>query len=209
MLFGALVALTAFTSCSESSEDAMVEYADWQDKNETYFDGVYARAKSAVESGDSKWKILTKWSVNEEVAAVTDHVVVEVLETGSGSESPLFTDKVFAYYLGRLIPSASYSEGFVFDKSFQGEALNTDLSSASYFQVSTLTDGFSTALQQMHVGDYWRVYVPYQLGYGVLGQGSIPGYSTLVFDIRLHSFYHAGSTDPEWTAKPFVTSAEE
>jgi FKBP-type peptidyl-prolyl cis-trans isomerase FklB len=53
-----------------------------------------------------------------------------------------------------------------------------------------VVDGFSTALQNMHRGDYWRVIVPYQLGYNKESKTGIPAYSTLVFDIWLVDFWH-------------------
>jgi peptidylprolyl isomerase/FKBP-type peptidyl-prolyl cis-trans isomerase FklB len=48
-----------------------------------------------------------------------------------------------------------------------------------------LIDGFSTALQHMEVGDKWEVWIPWQLGYGAIGQREIKAYSTLVFEIEL------------------------
>ena len=54
---------------------------------------------------------------------------------------------------------------------------------------NSLIDGFATALQQMRRGDRWMVYRPYQLGYGASGSGEIPGYSTLIFDLRLVDFW--------------------
>jgi FKBP-type peptidyl-prolyl cis-trans isomerase len=37
----------------------------------------------------------------------------------------------------------------------------------------------------MHVGDHWIVYIPQEVGYGSRGNGSIPGYSTLIFEMEL------------------------
>jgi FKBP-type peptidyl-prolyl cis-trans isomerase FklB len=37
----------------------------------------------------------------------------------------------------------------------------------------------------MKVGDIWEIWVPWELGYGSSGSGSIPGYTTLVFEIEL------------------------
>jgi len=62
--------------------------------------------------------------------------------------------------------------------------------------VSGVVDGFTTALQHMRKGDRWKVYIPYQLGYGESANSSIPGYSTLVFDITLNNFWHVGETVP-------------
>ena len=61
-------------------------------------------------------------------------------------------------------------------------------------------DGLSTALQQMHIGDRWIVYVPYQYGYGSVNNSSpiVPAYSTLVFDVTLVAIYHSGDRIPKW-----------
>ena len=45
------------------------------------------------------------------------------------------------------------------------------------------------------------MYIPYQLGYGNADNGSIPAYSTLVFDITLVSYYRAGVDVPESKAR--------
>ena len=49
--------------------------------------------------------------------------------------------------------------------------------------------GFATALLNMRRGDHYRVYIPYQLGYGSSDNSSIPGGSTLIFDLRLVDFW--------------------
>ena len=51
--------------------------------------------------------------------------------------------------------------------------------------IRTRTDGLATALQNMHLGDHWTVYVPYQLGYGSADKGNIPPYSILIYDVTL------------------------
>jgi FKBP-type peptidyl-prolyl cis-trans isomerase FklB len=66
-------------------------------------------------------------------------------------------------------------------------------------KVANTIDGFSTALQHMSVGDYWRVYIPWELGYGTSGSGStIPGYSVLVFDLALIDTSPAGQVMKPW-----------
>ena len=57
----------------------------------------------------------------------------------------------------------------------------------------SLVDGFTTALMSMHRGDHWTVYIPHQLGYGTSASGTVPAYSTLIFDLRLVDFSHPGT----------------
>ena len=45
----------------------------------------------------------------------------------------------------------------------------------------------------MHRGDHWTVYIPHQLGYGTSASGTVPAYSTLIFDLRLVDFSHPGT----------------
>ena len=46
--------------------------------------------------------------------------------------------------------------------------------------------GWVEALQLMSEGDKWKLYIPYNLGYGEHGAGAaIPPYSTLVFEVEL------------------------
>ena len=44
---------------------------------------------------------------------------------------------------------------------------------------------FDSAIQQMHIGDKWELYIPAEMGYGKFSQPGIPGGSTLIFEIEL------------------------
>lgn len=91
----------------------------------------------------------------------------------AGGKKPLLTDKVKTHYHGTLI------DGKVFDSSVQrGQPLE--------FQLDNVMKGWQEALQLMSVGDKWKLYIPYQLGYGERGTGgSIPPYATLIFEVEL------------------------
>ena len=195
------IALMAFVlaSCSETEGDDG-EFDDWQNRNETYFSKVYADAQQRISAGDTSWKILRKWSLPADNAGfqakATDHIVVHVISAGtSTSGSPLYNDSVRVNYVGRLIPSKSYSSGFVFSRSYLG-AYNAETAQPVTLGVNRVDDGRATALQQMRIGDRWEVYVPYALGYGTGTSGSVPAYSTLIFDMSLAGFYHPGAAVP-------------
>lgn len=189
----AMVLSSALVSCSESNEED-TEFSDWQTRNEQYFDQKYSEVKALVDAGNTEWKILRKWSYEGNVATHSyDHILVNVLKEGNGAGCPLSTDTVDVHYSGRLIPSESYSDGYVFDQSWTGE-FNEETAKPSTFAVTgTVVDGFSTLLQYMHIGDKWRVYIPYQLAYGKKVQGSVPAYSTLIFDVELVHYRHANN----------------
>lgn len=199
-MFALLFMALGIVSCTEV-DDTEEEFVDWQKTNETYFNTLYNTVTESIKNGDTTWKAIKCYSMPEDGPGYTsspkDYILVKVLEEGTGAGCPLFTDSVQCHYLGRLLPSTSYSEGYVFDKSYYG-TFDATTAKPSKFQVSGLVDGFSTALQNMHVGDNWRVYIPYQLGYGEKGSKSIPGYSTLVFDITLVRYSRAGVVMPTY-----------
>jgi FKBP-type peptidyl-prolyl cis-trans isomerase FklB len=45
--------------------------------------------------------------------------------------------------------------------------------------------GWTEALQKMHVGDEWILYVPPALGYGERASPKIPANSVLIFRLKL------------------------
>ncbi len=180
--------LPFLTSCSEADETEE-EYANWEQKNNEAFMKVYNQASS---SADGQWRAIrcyTKADSHDGTDKPYDYIVVEVMETGDGTLSPCLTDTVAIHYLGRLLPSASYAKGFVFDSSYDGEYNKATSHPYDLATPGDFNKGFSTALQHMHIGDYWRVYIPYQLGYGESGGTIIPGYSMLIFDLRLQDFW--------------------
>ena len=190
--------LPLFASCSDESETEG-EFDNWQQKNEVFF--------NQVVSNPNYKKILTytKDATNPSVTDA-DYIYVDVLEEGSGTETPLFTDSVFYTYRGRLMPSKSYADGYVFDQSFLGDfdwttsgMLKACVSWNTYSTGTSLwTEGFCTALQNMKKGAHWLVYIPYQLGYGETASSSIPGYSMLVFEMAIADIWHPGETRPEF-----------
>ena len=66
------------------------------------------------------------------------------------------------------------------------------------FGVSGTIAGFGTALQYMHCGDRWMVYIPETLGYGSTAQNKIPAYSTIMFDVTLVDYFYPGEGIPDW-----------
>ena len=172
------------SSCSEDSDEED-EYANWQERNESTI--------SAWAANNAYTKILTYTKTEGVTPSLQngDYIYVEKLESGSGTESPIYTDTVRVAYRGRFIPTQSYPEGYVFDQSFLN-SFSWQKSGVADFVCSGVVDGFATALMNMHVGDYWRVHIPYQLGYGATSSTSVKSYSDLVFEIALYDFWHPG-----------------
>lgn len=177
------------TSCSESEGDEE-EFANWQVRNE---------AATAQWAANSAYRKIITYSKNAGVTGnAGDYIYVEVLETGTGTESPLFTDTCRVAYRGSLIPSSSYADGYVFDQSYKGEF---NWQTISTKDGASWIDGFATALMNMHVGDRWRVRIPYELAYGSSSSTSYPSYSNMIFDVALIDFWHPGDSRPAFKAR--------
>lgn len=208
-LGGMMLSAGLFTSCTEN-DDTVEEYANWQSKNETYWDNLYTTTQQKIKSGDTSWKIILNYTFQNQKqttgSALTyrpeNYIIAHVEQAGTGTTSPLYSDSVSMHYMGRLIPSTTYTAGLIFDKSWSSNTFNaaTSRPNHSYIGLSydskgkpiSLVDGFTTALMSMHRGDHWTVYIPYQLGYGEKSSGVVPAYSTLIFDLRLNDFSHPG-----------------
>ena len=187
-------------SCSESS-DEVEEFADWQNANQTKWNSIYSQAQQRVAAGDTSWKIIKNWSLESSLqSANTSYIVVHVLKEGTGSGCPMYTDSVRVHYKGRLIESTSYPNGYEFDSTW-GKSSSTATAAPAQLLVSGMVDGFTTALQNMHIGDEWEVYIPWTLGYGTTAHNGIPAYSILIFDMQLVSYYRPGSVIPAVQAK--------
>jgi len=190
------------SSCSDETETEG-EFDNWQQKNEAMID--------QWATNSAYRKILT-YTKNDDTPGLTnsDYIYVEVLEQGSGTESPLYTDTVRLAYRGRLLPSVSYPEGYVFDETFSGDfdwktvgVYTNSTTGVDRATAGSWMEGFTTALQNMHKGDYWRVYIPYDLMYGSASSTSYPAYSNMIFDIALVDVWHPGETRPVFKSRSF------
>lgn len=99
-------------------------------------------------------------------------VCYKVLKRGNpDGPRPNRSSVVVVNYTGKLI------NGKTFDSSRGG--------TAPAFRLRDLIPGWIIALQQMHPGDRWEIYIPAEQGYGRRSIPGIPGGSTLIFDIQL------------------------
>ena len=199
----------AVTACS-SDETTDPVYENWAARNSAAFSDTLSMARTAIaqakaQYGDA-WTEHTPWRVFGNYTLGTggkptanDSLVVRVVNSQlSAAEAlkaprPLYTDTVRVAYMGRLMPTSADSAGKVFDYSgpskLESDVFNPTLGTASKFAVSNLVVGFTTALQQMHVGDRWRIFIPAKSGYGNAAQTSIPAGSMLIFDLQLQQFW--------------------
>ncbi len=122
-------------------------------------------------------------------------ILYKVLKKGEGTEQIYYTSQVECYYKGCFIADENgnyiqnrdsvLSQGEVFDSRLR----ENDDDPFLFTVGSDVVDGRSTALQHMHEGDIWEVWIPYSLGYGVNGNvdgtDTIKPYTTLVFQIEV------------------------
>lgn len=147
--------------------------------DESQFDGhsagEYIRATlDKIKYGDTKEqgeKFLEENKLREGVITTESGLQYEVLKMGKGKK-PAATDRVKVHYHGTLI------NGDVFDSSVErGEPI--------VFGLNQVIAGWTEGVQLMPVGSKFKFYIPQQLGYGSRAAGSIPPYSTLIFEVEL------------------------
>ena len=121
----------------------------------------------------------------EGVKALPKGIYYKVLSEGRSSSARLLPEGrqsqdcakptvrsiITAHYTGRTI------DGKQFDSSRGGVPLACRL--------CDLIEGWIIAMQQMHIGDKWELYIPAEMGYGKFSQPGIPGGSTQIFEIEL------------------------
>ena len=116
-IFVALLSLCMFSCSEEDSNEG--EFDNWKERNETYFNNLYNKAKGST---TGTWRTYHTWTKEAEAAtSPDDYIVVEVLKEGTGTESPLYSDEVKIHYRGNLMPSTNFPQGFQFDSSWYGE----------------------------------------------------------------------------------------
>lgn len=184
-----LAALFCFTACDETEEAS--EYDNWQVRNQQYVDSIAALAKD----GTDGWKRVVAYNLNDSIENLVQnsnhYVYMKKLESGAGTDSVHFNDSVRVHYLGRLIPTDNYPEGYVFDKSYAGRTLNEATDVPAIMMVRDNVVGFATATMEMVEGDRCKIVIPYYLGYGTQksASSSILPYSALIFDVKLARIY--------------------
>ena len=117
-------------------------------------------------------EFLKELSTQEGINSLPCGIYYKVLETGDGKVSPTVRSIVSVHYRGTLI------DGKEFDNSYKRNCPEA-------FRLCDVIDGWQIALQQMHVGDKWTIYIPSEMGYGSKASGPIPANSTLIFEVEL------------------------
>ena len=130
-----------------------------------------AMEKKALRMKAESAKFLEDNKKVEGVQTTQSGLQYKVISSGKG-KSPVATDKVTVHYTGKFV------DGKAFDSSVGRDPVT--------FEVGGVIPGWTEALQLMHEGDKWMIYLPYDIAYGERGSGNdIPPYATLIFEVEL------------------------
>jgi len=171
---GIVVTALILTACSKDEVDPVAEA--WKLQNEQAFNNLagnpdFTELKSPGNNGSIYYRVIQK---------------------GEGKRI-YYNSRAEVYYKGWYVVTnadKNIKAGDVFDKQLFDDGIAFKLAVSAQAMddnrvYSTVIEGWSAVLQYMVEGDKWEVWLPYKLGYGANGLNTIPGYSTLAFEIEV------------------------
>lgn len=170
MIAPVALALLAIGPSSCMGDDTWEAYETWRNENNQWY--LDQREKKNPDGTPYYTMLSPAWYPQ---SGVLIHYFNDRSLT-AGNLSPLMTSTVDMVYVGHL-----YNDT-VFDSSYA----NTEYGDSIFrTQCNAVIDGWQIVLNDMHIGDSCEVIIPYPQAYGPSGQGSIPPYSTLRFNMKL------------------------
>ena len=132
-----------------------------------------AKASAAGEKNIEEGKAFLEANAKKEGVITTDSgLQYKIISSGDGKQ-PAADNTVTTHYKGTLI------DGREFDSSYKRNA-------PASFPVKGVIKGWTEALQLMHVGDKWQLFIPSDLAYGPSKRSElIEANSTLIFELEL------------------------
>lgn len=139
-----------------------------EEANETIMFFMNPDLRTTIEDGK---RFMAQNKSKQGIKTTASGIQYEVLKESTGARPKAF-DTVVVNYVGTLL------NGTEFDNSVKrGQPVE--------FKLNQVIKGWTEGLQLMSVGSKYKFYIPYNLAYGLNGNGPIPGGATLVFEVEL------------------------
>lgn len=168
-LVAIFVTASIFSACMKNN--VWEEYEKWRKENNSWYE---AQKQKTNPDGSPYYRVLSPdWYPS---SGVLIHYFNDREET-KGNLSPLMNSTVDVIYCGRFYNDTIFDSSYALTESYGDSIFRC--------QPNGTIDGWQLALNDMRVGDTCEIIVPYPQAYGAYGQGSIPPYSTLKFNMRL------------------------
>ena len=136
-------------------------------------DSLMKKQAASGEKNIAEGKAFLEANAKKEGVITTESGLQYKIITSGDGKQPKDSDTVTTHYKGTLI------DGREFDSSYKR-------AKPASFPVKGVIKGWTEALQLMHVGDKWQLFVPSELAYGATQRSElIQANSTLVFEIEL------------------------
>lgn len=171
-------AAAVLPSCNKDDDDNNYDlstYYDWRDHNEAWLESMKNRRNP---DGTPYYEAFVPiWNPK---AYVLMHFFNDRAET-AGNLTPLYTSVVDVRYIGYDCD----------DEPFDSSTLVNDYGQLGVqrFACNQTIQGWSIAMENMHVGDTAEIIVPWGVAYGTSLTANIKPYSSLRFNIRLVDIY--------------------
>jgi hypothetical protein len=152
------ILILGFSSCSNDNS--------WRDDNLAFIDNLKNK-EGIYEIGDS----INGYS----------GIYYQIITKGTG-KIPVSGNFVRISYAGWL-----WNDTTTYQSTLSIDDVFTKNDNYKFTVGSDKVAGLNLAVERMPVGSEWKVYIPYNLGYGSSGSDSVgvSGYSTLIYDINL------------------------
>lgn len=137
----------------------------------------YMKENYSAETANAEQKLSEYFKNNNITAKETASGLNYVITKEGNGEKPSVGTLIKVHYTGKLL------DGTVFDSS-----VNRNEPFQFVLGIGQVIPGWDEGLQLMSKGSKAVLYIPYYLAYGDRGAGTIPPFSTLIFEVELIDF---------------------